>query len=130
MYIEDIRAKQVIDIQDDKDQVIKSPMKQASDSQVQDQGVSSSSPTNGQPSASNQDQVLQPSHIARDHPLDLVISDIRSGVQTRSRLFNFCKHYSFVSLKDEPENIKEALESEDWILAMQNEFNNFKRNDV
>ena len=44
MDIRDIRAKQVIDIQDDdKDQVLTSPMKQASDSQVQDQNASSSS---------------------------------------------------------------------------------------
>jgi hypothetical protein len=43
MDIGDIRAKQVIDIQDDdKDQVLNSPFKLASDSQVQDHGASSS----------------------------------------------------------------------------------------
>jgi hypothetical protein len=61
MDIGDIRAKQVIDIQDDdKDQVLNSPFKQVSDSQVQDQGASSShqDTSSDQPSSSNQVQVL------------------------------------------------------------------------
>jgi hypothetical protein len=98
MDIGDIRAKQVIDIQDDdKDQVLNSPFKLASDSQVQDHGASSShqDTSSDQPSSSNQVQVLQPQHVARDHPIDSVIDDIRSGVQTRSRLAMFCKHNNF-----------------------------------
>jgi hypothetical protein len=41
--------------------------------------------------------VLQPTNVARDHPLDSIIGDISSGVQTRSRLALFCEHFSFVS---------------------------------
>jgi hypothetical protein len=59
--------------------------------------ASSSSQPNDQPSANNQIQVLQPTNIARDHPLDSIIGDISRGVQTRSRLISFCEHFSFVS---------------------------------
>jgi hypothetical protein len=74
-------------------------------------------------------QVLQPQHVARDHPIDSVIGDIRSGVQTRSRLTMFCEHASFVSTI-EPKKIEEALRDANWIMAMQEELNNFTRNDV
>jgi hypothetical protein len=132
MDIGDIRPKQVIDIQDDKDQVISSPIKQASGSQVQnDDGASSSQVIQPivQASSSQQVQVLQPTNIARDHPLDHIIGDITSGVQTRSRLAYFCEHYSFVS-SIEPTRIDEALEDVDWINAMHEELNNFTRNQV
>ena len=89
MDIGDIRPRQVIDVEDDKNQVINSPIKQASGSQVQDQQVTSSS----QPSSSNQAPILQPTNIARDHPIDQIVGDITSGVQTRSRLVSFCEHY-------------------------------------
>jgi hypothetical protein len=100
MDIGDIRPRQVIDIQDDKDQVLPSPNKQASSSQVQDQDGASTSQVvqpNVQASASQQVQVLQPTNVARDHPLDHMIEDIQSCVQTRSRVAYFCEHYSFVS---------------------------------
>jgi hypothetical protein len=130
MDIGDIRPREVIDVEDDKDQVITSPNVQASGSQVQDQQVaSSSSQPSDQPSTSNNEQVLQPTNIARDHPLDLVVGDIRSGVQTRSRLASFCEHYSFVS-SIEPTKIDEALMDVDWINAMHEELNNFERNQV
>jgi hypothetical protein len=35
--------------------------------------------------------------IQRDHPVDQILGDISKGVTTRSRLVNFCEHYSFVS---------------------------------
>jgi hypothetical protein len=51
------------------------------------------------------------------------------GVTTRSRLATFCEYYSFVS-SIEPFREEEALQDPDWVLAMQEELNNFKRNDV
>jgi hypothetical protein len=54
---------------------------------------------------------------------------ISKGVTTRSRLANFCEHYSFVS-SIEPFRVEEALQDPDWVLAMQEELNNFKRNEV
>ena len=91
--------------------------------------ASSSSQPNAQPSASNQVQVLQPINIARDHPLDSIIEDISRGVQTRSRLALFFDHFSFVS-SIEPKKIEEALKDVDWVNAMHEELNNFKRNQV
>jgi hypothetical protein len=36
--------------------------------------------------------------VQRDHPVDNILGSIRRGVTTRSRLENFCEHYSFVSM--------------------------------
>jgi hypothetical protein len=67
--------------------------------------------------------------IQRHHPVDQILGDISKGVTTRSRLANFCEHYSFVS-SIEPFRVEEALQDPDWVLAMQEELNNFKRNEV
>jgi hypothetical protein len=97
--------------------------------QDQQQVASTSSLPNDQPSARDQVQVLQPSNVTRDHPLDSIIGDISRGVQTRSRLASFCEHFSFVS-SIEPKKIDEALKDIDWVNAMHEELNNFKRNQV
>jgi hypothetical protein len=73
--------------------------------------------------------VLQPTNVARDHPLDSIIKDISRGVQTRSRLVLFYEHFSFVS-SIEPKKIDEALKDVDWVNAMHEELNNFTRNQV
>jgi hypothetical protein len=73
--------------------------------------------------------MLQPTNVARDHPLDFIIGDISRGVQTRSKLASFCAHSSFVSYK-EPTKVEEALKDADWVNAMHDELNNFKRNQV
>jgi hypothetical protein len=93
MDIGDIRPKQVIDVDDNKDQVLQSPITQARGSLVQNQAStssqvqqdqqvsSSSSPTHDQHQhSSNKVQVLQPTNIARDHLLDSIIGDIQRGV--------------------------------------------------
>jgi hypothetical protein len=67
--------------------------------------------------------------VQRDHPVDNILGSIHRGVTTRSRLANFCEHYSFVSML-EPLRIEEALEDVDWVMAMQEELNNFTRNEV
>jgi hypothetical protein len=67
--------------------------------------------------------------IQRHHPIDHILGDISKGVTTRSQLANFCEHYSFVS-SIEPFRVEEALQDSDWVLAMQEELNNFKRNEV
>jgi hypothetical protein len=51
------------------------------------------------------------------------------GVTTRSRVAHFCEHYSFVS-SIEPHKIDDALRDPDWVVAMQEELNNFTRNEV
>ena len=138
MDIGDIRPKEVIDVDDDKNQVLSNSNVQASGSQdqsqasasvdkVQDQQQLASS--SSQSNTSNQMQVLQPTNVARDHPLDSIIGDISRGVQTRSKLASFCEHFSFVS-SIEPKKIDEALKDVDWVNAMHEELNNFKRNQV
>ena len=142
MDIGDIRPREVIDVEDDKNQVLSNSNVQASGSQdqsqasasvdkVQDQQqvASSLSQPNEQSSASNQIQVLQPTNIARDHPLDSIIGDISRGVQTRSRLASFYEHFSFVS-SIEPKKIDEVLKDIDWVNAMHEDLNNFTRNQV
>jgi hypothetical protein len=67
--------------------------------------------------------------IQRDHPVDNILDSIKRGVTTRSRLAIFCEFYLFVSsLK--PLKVEEALGDPDWIIAMQEELNNFTRNEV
>ena len=91
--------------------------------------ASTSSQPNDQASVSNQVSILQPTNIARDHPLDTIIGDISRGMQTRSRLASFCEHFSFVS-SIKPKKIDEALKDVDWVNAMHEELNNFTRNQV
>jgi hypothetical protein len=61
--------------------------------------------------------------------VDQILGDISKGVTTRSHLANFCEHYSFV-FSIEPFRVEEALQDPNWVLAMQEELNNFKRNEV
>jgi hypothetical protein len=67
--------------------------------------------------------------VQQDHPIDNILGSIRRGVTTHSRLANFCEHYSFVSML-EPLRVEEALEDADWVMAMQEELNNFTQNEV
>jgi hypothetical protein len=67
--------------------------------------------------------------IQRYHPVDNIIGSIRRGVTTRSHLAIFCEFYSFVSFL-EPLKVEEALGDSNWIVAMQEELNNFTKNEV
>jgi hypothetical protein len=67
--------------------------------------------------------------VQRDHPVDNILGSIQRGVTTRSRLTNFCAFYSFVSSL-EPLSVEQALGDPDWIIAMEEKLNNFKRNEV
>jgi hypothetical protein len=81
------------------------------------------------------EQVTRPPHprvhqaIQRDHPVNTILGDIQKGVTTRSRVAHFCEHYSFVS-SIEPHKVEEALQDSNWVVAMQEELNNFTRNEV
>jgi hypothetical protein len=67
--------------------------------------------------------------IQRDHPVNSILGDIHKGVTSRSRVAHFCEHYSFVS-SIEPYRVEDALRDPDWVVAMQEELNNFMRNEV
>jgi hypothetical protein len=81
------------------------------------------------------EQVSKPPHprvhqaIKRDHPVNTILGDIHKGVTTRSRVAHFCEHYSFVS-SIEPRRVEEALQDSYWLMVMQEELNNFTRNEV
>jgi hypothetical protein len=61
--------------------------------------------------------------------VNTILGDIHKGVTTRSRVPHFCEHYSFVS-SIEPYRVEDALRDSDWVLAMQEELNNFTSNEV
>ena len=61
----------------------------------------------------------------RDLTLDNVIGNIEKGVSTRKSLNNFFETMAFV-----PKNLEEALRDNNWILAMQEEMNQFALNEV
>jgi hypothetical protein len=61
--------------------------------------------------------------------VDQILGEISKGVITRSHIANFYENYSFVS-SIEPFRVEEALQDPDWVLPMQEDLNNFKRNDV
>jgi hypothetical protein len=63
------------------------------------------------------------------HPVDNVLGDIKKGLTTRSRVANFSEHYLFVS-SFEPFKVEDALRDPNWVVAMQDKLNNFKRNEV
>jgi len=50
-------------------------------------------------------------------PLDQIISDINTGVQTKSKRRNFCAFYVFLS-NIESKNVHEVLVDSDWVIAM------------
>ncbi|GJZ99903.1 retrovirus-related pol polyprotein from transposon TNT 1-94 [Tanacetum coccineum] len=65
---------------------------------------------------------------SKTHPLENVIGNLnqrtlRSQAQDKSNFFCFISTI-------EPKNINEALKDENWVMAMQEELNQFKTNDV
>ncbi|KAI0496417.1 hypothetical protein KFK09_022733 [Dendrobium nobile] len=63
------------------------------------------------------------------HPKELILGDPSEGVITRHGLRKEVSHSAFIS-KIEPTSIDQALRDEFWILAMQEELNQFTRNDI
>ena len=59
---------------------------------------------------------------------DNIFGDIEQGVSTRHKLA-FFQHVAFVS-QIEPKNVNDALHDSNWVVAMQDELNQFNRNDV
>jgi hypothetical protein len=68
-------------------------------------------------------------NVQKDYPIDNILGDIEKGVTTKSHVLNFCEHYSFVSSL-EPFKVEDTLRDLDWVVAMQEELNNFKHNKV
>ena len=70
-----------------------------------------------------------PTWIRRNHDLTKVIGEVDQGVRTRKQLENVVSYSCFTS-QFEPKNINEAINDENWILAMQEELNQFSKLDV
>uniref|UniRef100_A0A2N9EWZ0 Retroviral polymerase SH3-like domain-containing protein n=1 Tax=Fagus sylvatica TaxID=28930 RepID=A0A2N9EWZ0_FAGSY len=77
----------------------------------------------------NNEELPKSWNVVHSHPKELIIGEIEHGVSTRSKLKNICNNMAFLS-QIEPKNINEAIEDESWILAMQEELNQFERNKV
>ncbi|PKU64856.1 Retrovirus-related Pol polyprotein from transposon TNT 1-94 [Dendrobium catenatum] len=67
--------------------------------------------------------------FSKNHPKELIIGEPSEGVRTRRGLNKEVNHSAFISTI-EPTNIDQALSDEFWILAMQEELNQFVRNKV
>jgi Reverse transcriptase (RNA-dependent DNA polymerase) len=63
------------------------------------------------------------------HHLSSIIGDPREDVRTRSKMNKMIVHCAFVS-QLEPKNFKDANNDSYWICTMQEELNQFKRNQV
>ncbi|KAH9769110.1 hypothetical protein KPL71_011871 [Citrus sinensis] len=63
------------------------------------------------------------------HPKDVILGDPSRGVTTRSSLKNTCEHNAFIS-QIEPKSFADAENDESWIMTMQEELNQFERNNV
>ncbi|KAJ9539168.1 hypothetical protein OSB04_031901 [Centaurea solstitialis] len=86
---------------------------------------------------SSTDNILEPSSVnnqtplpqnvkwTKDHPIDLIIGDPTSGVQTRATSANECNFSVFLS-NIEPTRVSDALQDSDWVTAMQEELNQFE----
>ena len=88
----------------------------------------------------DQEEITQPENIKDpslpkewrynlNHPKELILGDPSKGVSTRTSLRNICNNMAFIS-QVEPKNFKEAELDDYWILAMQEELNQFERSDV
>ena len=65
----------------------------------------------------------------KDISLDNIIGKISKGVSIGSRLRILCNNMAFVS-QVKPRKIDESLCDEHWLMAMHEELNQFKRNEV
>jgi hypothetical protein len=64
-----------------------------------------------------------------DVSLDKVADKLDQRRTTRRQLASFSEHHAHISMV-EPKKVFEALEDYDWVEAMHDEINNFKRNNV
>jgi len=69
------------------------------------------------------------SRIQKNHPEELIIGDINSGVETRSKRQQpiLEKQVSLLSLT-EPKNVNEAIKDEHWVNAMKEELSQIEKN--
>ena len=64
-----------------------------------------------------------------NHPQDQIIYNPSSGLRTRSSLRNICNNLAFIS-QIEHKNINDVVVDKNWMIAMQEELNQFERSEV
>ncbi|KAI4332282.1 hypothetical protein L6164_017205 [Bauhinia variegata] len=74
---------------------------------------------------SNRDNMPYKQQLQRDHKLDDVIRDINEGMKTRASIRDQANDLCIISLA-EPKKVEDVS----WIMAMQEELNQFERNEV
>ncbi|KAK0588363.1 hypothetical protein LWI29_000056 [Acer saccharum] len=67
--------------------------------------------------------------VRKLHDKEDIIGEVNEGVRTRRQLANLLSYTCYTS-QIEPKQVEEALNDEFWVLAMQEELNQFKRNEV
>ena len=80
------------------------------------------------PQSTLKDDLLKDWQFKKAHPQDLIIGDTPKGVTTRSQLKSII-NLAFIS-QIEPKNVDDVLSDEFWVLAMQEELNQFERNKI
>ena len=65
----------------------------------------------------------------KDHTPELIIRNQEAYVLTRSATHNECLFHNFLS-QEEPKKVEDALIDSEWVIAMQEELNEFERNKV
>ncbi|KAG9458830.1 hypothetical protein H6P81_003338 [Aristolochia fimbriata] len=70
--------------------------------------------------------------VQKNHPLDAVIGNINESMKTRGKRQNYSEMVRFVCYTSavEPRKVEDALRDEFWIRAMQEELEQFSRNQV
>ena len=79
---------------------------------------------------SNENKKKQKSRVPKDHPISNVIGDIEKSVVTRRRSRLNEVSFTCYTSQLEQKNVEEALGDESWTTALQEELNQFIRNDV
>ena len=100
-----------------------------SPSQAQDEGQVHSIVPQANEDLAPRPRRIRASTISSGISVDKILGSLSKGVSTRRQLASFCKHHAFVA-NFEPTKIDEALEDPDWVMAMNEELNNFSRNKV
>ncbi|CAL9004198.1 unnamed protein product, partial [Prunus brigantina] len=91
--------------------------------------VAQSTPSTSSSISSDQGASSHSDHSPLTQSESVIIGPLNQGVRTRKQLAQEISHVCYVS-KEEPRNVKEALHHGEWFLAMQEELNQFVRNDV
>ncbi|KAK1572556.1 hypothetical protein Q3G72_034540 [Acer saccharum] len=67
--------------------------------------------------------------VRKLHDNDDIIGEVNEGVKTRLQITNLISYTCYTS-QIEPKKVDEDLNNEFWVLAMQDELNQFERNEV